>query len=351
MNASWVSGAAWALVVGEGAVLLDSAPPPSALPALRAALATGDVRGATDAIGSPQSSGARGAVAVLGPQGVQFALWGDSTALAGVHGRAVLVQARAGGNGWDVVTVAGADGVVLGDPRADLARRLPVQQAQLRVTALQLGSAALAYSGPQTESEGVADAESMFSEMWGRTMRRPVEEAALRELVGQDAPAASAAREPAPVPAAPTVPASVDAEDAGEAPACPRYVVHDGQTLPPWKSQQLRASLAQVTVVASTGNRIPLDVSVVVGRAPSAEGAAGAVLVVPGSNAQVSRNHLRISREGGAVLVTDLGSANGSTIVRRGRAAESLAPHVPTPLGVDDVVELCEGITVRVERP
>lgn len=362
------------MLAGECAVILGEAPSPDAVSPLRTALATGDVGEVIGAVGRLPGAQASGAVAVLGPEGAQFALWGGSTAVAGVGGRAVLVRG-AGEPSWVFRTVAGADGVVLGNPRVDLTLRRHVLTSVVAAASVQLGSAALeapAAPEPIAETGTVTDdADSMFSQMWGSTISRPVEAAALREAVDQDAPAVSGAPIAAPgVPVAPAVPA-VPAGPAAPRPgaardarptevagvsewravAPPRYLVHDGQTLPPWKSQQLRAALAQLSVVASTGDRVPLVESVVVGRSPTAAGPGGAVLAVSGQHSLVSRNHVRITRGGTSLLVTDLGSANGSTIARRGQAATPLVPHVPTPLGDDDIVELGDGITIRLDRP
>lgn len=368
MNASWVPGAAWAMVAGDGAVHLEEAPPAESLPRLRAALAAGDIAGAVGTVGNLSGAQARGAVAVLGPRGGQFALWGASTAVAGVGGSAVLVRGS-GEPSWVFRTVAGADGVVLGDPRVDLARRQHVLVPEVGAASVQLGSAAPeepSVPEPVTQSPDESDnADSMFSQMWGNTISRPVEAAALREVLTQDAPGAPIAAPtmtaglstpgipaPRPVPARTAAPVEVSGGvGAWGAVAPPRYLVHDGQTLQPWKSQQLRAALTQLSVVASTGDRVPLVESVVVGRSPTAEGSDGAVLAVSEMHAQVSRNHVRITREGTSLVVTDLGSANGSTISRLGHAAMPLVPYVPTPLGDDDIVELGDGITIRVERP
>ncbi|MGV3759407.1 MAG: FHA domain-containing protein, partial [Actinomycetota bacterium] len=83
--------------------------------------------------------------------------------------------------------------------------------------------------------------------------------------------------------------------------------------------------------------------AVVLGRDPSGTGAARAELV-PGAGADadaatVSKSHLLVAFDGAVATVEDLGSTNGSTLVRDG-GAEALAPQAPVTLAPGDAVLL-----------
>ena len=63
----------------------------------------------------------------------------------------------------------------------------------------------------------------------------------------------------------------------------------------------------------------------------------------------VSKTHLRIDGSGDEVLVTDLGSTNGSTLLREDGARENLVPNAPTVLPIGAQVTLGDR-TLTVER-
>ncbi|WP_414172672.1 FHA domain-containing protein [Clavibacter tessellarius] len=80
---------------------------------------------------------------------------------------------------------------------------------------------------------------------------------------------------------------------------------------------------------SSDPERIPLDVPAVIGRRPRpprvVRGAAPRLVTVPSPLGEVSSTHLGIRQEGGAVVVTDLDSTNGTAVLVPG--AERLALH------------------------
>lgn len=49
------------------------------------------------------------------------------------------------------------------------------------------------------------------------------------------------------------------------------------------------------------------------------------------------------------LAVEDLGSSNGTFLLRPGRAPRRLAPHSPEPLAVGDVISLADAATLTVE--
>lgn len=96
------------------------------------------------------------------------------------------------------------------------------------------------------------------------------------------------------------------------------------------------------------GSREPLDTVVLVGRAPTA-GAAGRAVRLQGDG-DISRNHARVEVEGGTVVVTDLGSRNGTIVRIPGRPAQRLRDGEPTPVLVGTVIDLGGGFELSVRE-
>jgi hypothetical protein len=97
------------------------------------------------------------------------------------------------------------------------------------------------------------------------------------------------------------------------------------------------------------GVRQPIDYSVLVGRAPGLpDGIPTRVLRF--ADGDISRNHARIAVEGGTVVVTDLGSRNGTVVRIPGRAAQKLRGHEPTPVLPGTVIDFGGGIELTVRE-
>jgi len=101
----------------------------------------------------------------------------------------------------------------------------------------------------------------------------------------------------------------------------------------------------------STGHVVELDRPVLVGRAPSAPRTtqgrrAPRLVTVDSPNEDVSRTHLEVRPDGWDVLVTDLGSTNGTTIwpadgsPKRLRPREAVSMTPGSHLNVADEVEI-----------
>ena len=113
-----------------------------------------------------------------------------------------------------------------------------------------------------------------------------------------------------------------------------------------------RPVLAMLTL--STGVSVPVRGDIVIGRAPSAQpgGEPGALLLeVPSPTHLVSRSHLSITTAGWNVLACDLSSNNGTVLLRPGMPAVLLAAALPTPLYVGDLLDVGDGVILRVEPP
>lgn len=109
-----------------------------------------------------------------------------------------------------------------------------------------------------------------------------------------------------------------------------------------------RPSLGRVEV--STGESVDLSVPVVVGRFPQAQATASPVaqrlVTVPSPNQDISRSHLEIRLDGWHVLLVDLDTVNGTTLLRAGQPPRRLHPSEPTLVAVGDVVDLGDGVTL-----
>lgn len=188
-----------------------------------------------------------------------------------------------------------------------------------------------------------------YDRLWGETVISTVEDAAVREdpeaLIDQ-VPAFTAA----PV-------ASVVDDD------------HDGETMSLARLRELQAasggaavapsaaapSPAPTTgrVVLSTGVEVSLDQDLVIGRRPHVTRVSGAsvprLVTVPSPNQDISRNHLELKREASDVVALDLGTTNGTRLIRTGRAPERLRANSPVVLVSGDVLDLGDGISLTVE--
>ena len=103
----------------------------------------------------------------------------------------------------------------------------------------------------------------------------------------------------------------------------------------------------------STGGREVISEPLLVGRSPSVSKISGGQLprlvTIPGDQ-DISRNHARFALEGDTVVVTDLHSRNGTSIVLPGKAPQLLRQGEPTAVLVNTVVDLGGGVTLTVRE-
>ncbi|ASK64991.1 hypothetical protein CFK39_03160 [Brachybacterium avium] len=91
-----------------------------------------------------------------------------------------------------------------------------------------------------------------------------------------------------------------------------------------------------------------VEKAVVIGRNPAAPGDE-VLFVMKDDTRSVSKTHLHLDGAGDDVIVTDLGSTNGSSILREDGSRENLVPNSPTVLPTGALVTLGDR-TVSVER-
>lgn len=111
-----------------------------------------------------------------------------------------------------------------------------------------------------------------------------------------------------------------------------------------------RPTLAVVR--SSFGVSLDLSSPILIGRAPDTKGDLSVqVLKVPSPNTDISRSHLRVQSNGWQVEVIDLNSTNGSMLAVPGRAPFRMQPGVPTQIPLGSIVDLGDGIQIRLDPP
>jgi hypothetical protein len=110
------------------------------------------------------------------------------------------------------------------------------------------------------------------------------------------------------------------------------------------------ALMSRGRIVLSTGDEFDLDRPVIIGRRPRASRVSGAemphLVTVPSPLQDISRSHVEIRLEGTHVLIEDLNTTNGTTLLRPGDSPLRLHPNEPTLAASGDVIDLGEGITL-----
>ncbi|GAB2451812.1 FHA domain-containing protein [Xylanimonas ulmi] len=104
----------------------------------------------------------------------------------------------------------------------------------------------------------------------------------------------------------------------------------------------------------STGEAVDLDRAVVVGRRPRAprasDGADARLVTVPSPSQDISRSHVEVRLDGWHVLVCDMATTNGTTLLREGRPPHRLHPNEGVLVVDGDVVDLGDGVTLTFEE-
>lgn len=106
-------------------------------------------------------------------------------------------------------------------------------------------------------------------------------------------------------------------------------------------------------IVMHTGERVSLNQPVLIGRAPSASRVSGQelprLIAVTSPNNDISRTHVQVRFEGDLIMVTDLNSTNGVILSEPQHGPRRLHPDEPTPVPIQGVVDLGDGVFFRVE--
>lgn len=118
-------------------------------------------------------------------------------------------------------------------------------------------------------------------------------------------------------------------------------------------SLQRRPRPDVAALLMPSGERIPLRETVVFGRRPRSRSAnARAKLVVVDSPEEdISRSHLEIRVEDWNVVAEDLGSTNGTMLLRPGQQPQRLRPETPAFVQPGDRLDIGEGVVIEVVAP
>jgi hypothetical protein len=197
--------------------------------------------------------------------------------------------------------------------------------------------------------ESDADAEgSDYDHLFEATIVRPIEDAAVRPPEEGEEEAAEAAAAPA-APAAPAFDPSFEGE-------------HDGQTVlsfgtpgheRPAESEIPAAPAGpQFWLVLPSGIREQLTRETLVGRAPAGRVTGGELprLVTLAGDPDISRTHVRFQIEGDTVVVTDLNSRNGTSVVLPGKPPQLLRGDEPVAVIAGTLIDLGGGSVITLEQ-
>lgn len=189
---------------------------------------------------------------------------------------------------------------------------------------------------PATPAPAAYDAApgGEYDHLFGATMMRNVEDAAVRED---------------------------ESGDEEETPISDRTVVVDDIAA---LRAQRRAERKKSPAAAPVGPRFrlelpsgesaPLDQAIILGRAPSASRVSGTtvprLVTLTTPNQDISRSHVQVAVEGDTVVVTDLHSMNGTLITVPGRNPVRLREGEPTTVITDTVIDLGDGARLVVRE-
>lgn len=186
---------------------------------------------------------------------------------------------------------------------------------------------------PGASSDAADPAPSGYDHLFGATVMRSVEGAAVRP----------------------------EEEGADDAPATDRTVVVEDIAALRAQRRAERARAKKPSVVAprfvvhlSDGRVEALDQSIIVGRSPSATRVSGSavprLVTVTTPNNDISRSHAQIGVEGDTVVVTDLHSMNGTLVTLPGKNPQRLREGEPTTVVVGTIIDLGDGATLTVKE-
>jgi hypothetical protein len=208
----------------------------------------------------------------------------------------------------------------------------------------------------------VQDIEAGYDHLFGATMMRGVEQAAVRPEEPDAVETDSVETDSVETDSVETERGLEPGQESGD--------THDGLTIMSSDLHKLHRSARPTNepeerdghvppqpgpalcLILPDGSREALGRPLIVGRAPSVSQVSGGVLPrlisVAGTDQDISRNHLRFTVEGDTVVVTDLNSRNGTVIVLPGKAPQKLRGGESTSIIVGTVIDLGSGVALTV---
>ena len=174
------------------------------------------------------------------------------------------------------------------------------------------------------------------------------------------APPAPTARFSAPTPqplareaSAEAPPAEVEAprppEPAVPAPALPTTAPKPAATATNSTTASAPASASYAALLLDTGQSIPVNRTIVLGRAPSPQRATDSPIPVEDQTRSLSRTHVRIAPSEGGITIEDLNSANGTRARSPNGQTHTLVPGQPIELPMNSQLLLGERLISVVD--
>ena len=104
----------------------------------------------------------------------------------------------------------------------------------------------------------------------------------------------------------------------------------------------------------SSGATAVLDADIIIGRLPQGTSSTAAqrprLLTVPSPGKAISKTHCAVRVEGWDMRVEDLGSTNGTFLLRAGEEPRRVPEHQQLLLRAGDIIDIGDGTTLTVER-
>ena len=143
---------------------------------------------------------------------------------------------------------------------------------------------------------------------------------------------------PAPAPAVPTT-----------APAVPATAPKPAATATNSTTASAPASASYAALLLDTGQSIPVNRTIVLGRAPSPQRATDSPIPVEDQTRSLSRTHVRIAPSEGGITIEDLNSANGTRARSPNGQTHTLVPGQPIKLPMNSQLLLGERLISVVD--
>ena len=168
----------------------------------------------------------------------------------------------------------------------------------------------------------------------------PMPQPLAREASAEAPPAeVEAPRPPEPVVPAPAVPA----------PALPTTAPKPAATATNSTTASAPASASYAALLLDTGQSIPVNRTIVLGRAPSPQRATDSPIPVEDQTRSLSRTHVRIAPSEGGITIEDLNSANGTRARSPNGQTHTLVPGQPIELPMNSQLLLGERLISVVD--
>lgn len=196
-----------------------------------------------------------------------------------------------------------------------------------------LASQTITVPPPPSPSFVAPPEDGGYDHLFGETVVRSVEDAAVREVADETA-------------------AAVVADVADKTEFVDRAALRERRRAA--RESTPEPDAPRLFLELSTGGTEYIDQPLVIGRAPAVERVPGANIprpvVMTTPNQDISRTHAQISAQGGTAVVTDLHSSNGTLVMMPGKPAQKLRPGEPTAVIVGTVIDLGDGATLTVRQ-